>query len=151
MSVKKIVLGVLAALAVLIGGILLVAALQPTDFLVTRSASMAAPPARVFQQVNSFHAWEAWSPWAKLDLNAKAFFEGPESGVGAQFTWNDLLGEALESLKMSVHSAPGGHANPQAESVYDAMNRAGLLGCLKGPPDLSSNPAYLEGFGGHGR
>ena len=105
MSVKKIVIGVFAALAVLIGGILLVAAMQPTDFLVTRSTSMAAPPARVFQQVNNFHAWEAWSPWAKLDPNAKAFFEGPESGVGAQFTWsgNDKVGEGTQTI---VESKP---------------------------------------------
>lgn len=105
MPVKKIVIGVLAASAVLIGGVLLVAAMQPTDFLVTRSASMAAPPARVFQQVNNFHAWEAWSPWAKLDPNAKAFFEGPESGVGAQFTWsgNDKVGEGTQTI---VESKP---------------------------------------------
>jgi hypothetical protein len=37
------------------------------------------------------------------------------------------------------------------ESFYDAASRLGLLGCVDGgPPDLSTNPKYLEGFGGNG-
>jgi len=103
MSAKKIVISVLAVPAVLLGGFLLVAAMQPEDFVVTRSATMAAPPARVFPEVNSFHAWEAWSPWAKLDPNAKAIFEGPESGEGAKFTWsgNDKVGEGTQTIVLS--------------------------------------------------
>lgn len=105
MSVKKIVISVLAMLAVLVGGFLVVVAMQPEDFLVTRSATMAAPPARVFSEVNSFHQWQAWSPWAKLDPNAKTFYEGPEAGVGAQFTWsgNSDVGEGMQTI---VESKP---------------------------------------------
>jgi len=37
------------------------------------------------------------------------------------------------------------------ESVFDVMNRAGLIGCVKGmpntPTDLSTNPKHMEGFG----
>jgi len=29
-------------------------------------------------QVNDFHQWDAWSPWAKLDPDAKITFEGPD-------------------------------------------------------------------------
>ena len=105
MPVKKIVIRVVAVLAVLLGGFLVVVAIQPADFLVTRSATMAAPPARIFPEVNSFHAWEAWSPWAKLDPNAKNVFEGPEAGEGAKFTWsgNDKVGEGTQSI---VESKP---------------------------------------------
>lgn len=105
MTVKKIVISVLAAVAVLLGGFLVVVAMQPADFLVTRSATMAAPPGRVFAEVNNFHQWQAWSPWAHLDPNAKAYFEGPEAGVGAQFTWsgNDKVGEGMQTI---VESKP---------------------------------------------
>ena len=65
-----------------------VVALQPADFRVSRSAVMAAPPAEVFAQVNDFHAWQAWSPWAKLDPQAKATFEGPESGKARNSAWD---------------------------------------------------------------
>ena len=62
--------------------------MRPEDFKVTRSASIAATPAALFEQVNDFHKWEAWSPWAKLDPNCKNTYEGPTSGVGAAFAWS---------------------------------------------------------------
>lgn len=80
----KILLGIAAFLAILA----VVIATRPSDYSVTRSATFAAPPATVFAQVNDFHAWEAWSPWAKLDPNAKTTFEGPTSGEGAKFSWD---------------------------------------------------------------
>jgi len=34
------------------------------------------------------------------------------------------------------------------ESCYDIAMRLGIIGCVKGgPPDLSTNPKYLEGLG----
>ncbi len=34
------------------------------------------------------------------------------------------------------------------ESFYDAAMRSGLIGCVEGgPPDLATNPKYMEGFG----
>jgi hypothetical protein len=33
-------------------------------------------------------------------------------------------------------------------SLYERLARKGLIGCLTGgPPDLSTNPDYMEGFG----
>ena len=38
--------------------------------------------------------------------------------------------------------------NEQVETCYDVFKKAGLIGCYKGgPPDLSTNPKYMEGFG----
>ena len=39
--------------------------------------------------MNDFHKWDAWSPWAKLDPNATATFEGEPAGKGP-----DLAGPA---------------------------------------------------------
>jgi uncharacterized protein YndB with AHSA1/START domain len=79
---------VLAALAAIIAVLVVIISLQPSDFRVARSAAMAAPPAKVFDQVNNFHNWEAWSPWAKLDPAAKSSFDGPTSGEGAYYSWD---------------------------------------------------------------
>jgi hypothetical protein len=81
---KKILIAVAAIIAVF----LIVVALQPSEFKVERSATISAPPAAVFEQVNDFHKWEAWSPWAKLDPNAKVTFEGPPAGTGTIMTWS---------------------------------------------------------------
>jgi hypothetical protein len=98
---------ILVALLVVIAGIIAAfASKQPEDFQVSRSATMAAPPAVVFEQVNDFHNWDAWSPWAKLDPNSKVTFEGPSSGAGATFKWsgNSKVGEGKQTI---VESRPG--------------------------------------------
>ncbi len=75
-------------LIVAIGGVVIAAAMQPDEFRVTRSIVVSAPPAVVFPHYNDLHRWDAWSPWAKKDPDAKATFEGPEAGVGSSFSWD---------------------------------------------------------------
>ncbi len=79
--------------------------MQPTEFRIARSATMSATPEVVFAQVNDFHAWQAWSPWAKKDPNAKASYEGPGAGPGAVFHWagNEDVGEGSMTI---VESEP---------------------------------------------
>lgn len=93
----------LLVLVVLVVGFAGVVAMQPADYKIERSTTINAPPSVVFAQVNDFHNWEAWSPWAKLDPNAKNSFEGPSSGVGAIFKWsgNDKVGEGKMTLTES--------------------------------------------------
>jgi hypothetical protein len=96
---KKIALVFVGLVVVLV----VVIALQPASYTVTRSATIAAPPERVFAQVNDFHAWNAWSPWAKLDPNCKYTFGGATSGEGATWAWagNDQVGEGKLTITES--------------------------------------------------
>lgn len=86
---------VLSVLLVIVSAFAVVVARSPGDFRIERSASMAAPPERVFAQVNDFQAWEAWSPWAKTDPAMKQSYEGAPAGEGAVYTWkgNSRAGE----------------------------------------------------------
>lgn len=97
---KYILLG-LAAVVVLF---LIVAAFQPGDFRVSRTATIAAPAPAVFEQINDLQKWNAWSPWAKLDPNVKNTFEGPPSSVGASFAWagNSQVGEGKMTITESL-------------------------------------------------
>ena len=97
--VKKILIGLAAVILVLV----IVVALQPSEFRVSRTALIGAPPATVFAQVNDFHKWNDWSPWAKIDPAAKYGFEGSASGVGAVFTWsgNNEVGEGRMTITAS--------------------------------------------------
>jgi len=92
---KKAFLIVLGSIAALIALFAVVVAMQPSEYSVERSATMAAPPDAVFGHVNDFRRWNDWSPWAKLDPNAENSFEGPDEGEGAIFRWsgNDEVGE----------------------------------------------------------
>ncbi len=100
--IKKI-LAVIAVIAIIIAAFAVYVALQPTEFRIERTATIAAAPADVFAQVNDFHKWEAWSPWAKLDPQAKVTFEGAPAGQGAVFTWsgNSDVGEGRMTLAES--------------------------------------------------
>jgi hypothetical protein len=94
---------ILIALAVLAAAFAGFVALQPSEFRVERTAMIAAPAADVFAHVNDLHKWDAWSPWAKLDPNAKVGFEGAAAGKGAAFTWsgNDSVGEGRMTISES--------------------------------------------------
>jgi len=94
---------ILIVLAVLIIVFVIIVALRPDEFVVTRSASIPAPPAVVFAQVNDLHNWQAWSPWARLDPAAKNSFEGPPAGTGAIFRWagNKQVGEGSMTITES--------------------------------------------------
>ena len=85
---------ILIVLAVLCVGLYVAISLQRT-FSVRRSATMAAPPAKVFAKVNDLAAWDAWSPWKKLDPNPKKTMSIPSTGKGATFAWvgNKEIGE----------------------------------------------------------
>ena len=85
----------LIALAVIVVVFIVVVAMQPAEFRVVRSATMSAPASDVFAQVNDFHNWAAWSPWAKLDPAMKQTYEGAPAGTGAIYTWagNNKVGE----------------------------------------------------------
>lgn len=97
---------VLAAIFVFLVALVGMIEMQPDTFRLERSRQMAAPPEAVFAQVNDFHNWQAWSPWAKLDPNAKNTYSGAESGEGAQFAWegNDEVGAGQMTITESKPS-----------------------------------------------
>ncbi len=75
-------------------------ALQRSDYRVESSTTIAASPAKVFAQVNDFHNFEAWSPWAELDPDATMTYSGPEAGKGATAAWagNDQVGAGTMTI-----------------------------------------------------
>jgi uncharacterized protein YndB with AHSA1/START domain len=91
---------ILLTLAAIVVGLVIVIAMQPADFRVERSATIPGPPEEVFAQVNDFHAWKEWSPWAKLDPQSKETYEGSAAGTGAIFKWsgNNEVGEGMMTL-----------------------------------------------------
>jgi uncharacterized protein YndB with AHSA1/START domain len=80
-------LPILLALAFIAILFIIIVAGQPDKFIVLRSTKISAPPEKIFPHVNDLHNWNAWSPWAKLDSNAKNSFEGAASGTGAAMAW----------------------------------------------------------------
>ena len=98
--IKKILLGLVAIVAV----ILIAGVFQSDTYRVERSLTIAAPAAALFPQINDLRQSQVWSPWMKLDPNAKYTFEGPANGVGASNAWagNSQVGEGRQTIIAST-------------------------------------------------
>ena len=84
-----------------------------------------------------------------------------ERGLSVErFLAEELAGDPPASPSPTPEASPPdiGAADPYdpakvpppvpGESAYDAFMRHGAIGCIKGgPPDVATNPKYLEGFG----
>ena len=99
----KVLLGVAAAIVLIVGILAVIVAMQPSEFRIERSTTIAAPAPLVFAQVNDFHKWDAWSPWAKLDPDVKNSYEGAPAGQGAMLAWagNSKVGEGRMTITES--------------------------------------------------
>jgi hypothetical protein len=60
-------------------------ALRPAAFRIERRTTIAAPASSIFAHINDFHRWSAWSPYEKMDPNARKSYSGAAAGVGASF------------------------------------------------------------------
>jgi uncharacterized protein YndB with AHSA1/START domain len=112
--IKKIILGVLALIVLAVVGFCAVVAMQPADFKIVRTATIAAPPEKVFEHVNDFNKWDNWSPWAKIDPAMKKEISGAPSGKGAIYYWkgNDEVGEGRMTI---TESHPSSHVKIDLE------------------------------------
>lgn len=84
----KVFAYIAAVLVVVVAGILVYAATRPDTFRVQRSASIKAPPDKIFAMINDLHGWSAWSPYEKKDPAMKRTFSGASSGKGAVYEWD---------------------------------------------------------------
>jgi len=98
--IKLIVLVV----ALVILAILILASFKPDSFRVERSATILAPPEKVFAYINDLHSWAAWSPWEKLDPNLKRTYSANTIGTGASYEWqgNRKVGRGRMTIGESV-------------------------------------------------
>lgn len=104
MKPNKVLIGLAAVFLIFIGAVLM----QPAQYRVERSITIAAPPAAVYPWVADFKKFDQWSPWEKLDPAMKKTFSGPDTGVGSRYEWsgNDDVGTG----SMTVTAAKEGES-----------------------------------------
>jgi uncharacterized protein YndB with AHSA1/START domain len=95
---------VLGIIVVLLAGLLGYAASKPDSFRIERSATINAPPEKVFNLINDFHNWASWSPWEKLDPAMTKTHSGTASGLGAVYEWegNKKVGKGRMEITEAV-------------------------------------------------
>jgi uncharacterized protein YndB with AHSA1/START domain len=98
------IIGVIVIL--LIAGVLLHAANKPDSFRVERSASIQAPPERIFPLIDDLRAFNTWNPFAKKDPNLKGRYSGPPSGKGAGYAFDGNRDVGTGSIEILESSSP---------------------------------------------
>ena len=86
---------IIIAIVILIAALLVYAATKPDTFRVERTASIKAPPEKIFPYLNDLRKGEAWSPYEKKDPAMKRTFSGAASGKGSvyEFDGNKEIGK----------------------------------------------------------
>ncbi len=97
---KKVLIGLVAVVAL----VCIVGLFLPKTYSLSRSIEIEAPPAKVFELVNSFQNWPKWDPWSGRDKTLKHTYEGT-AGVGHIHRWKgDESGEGTAKI---IKSVPG--------------------------------------------
>lgn len=100
--IKKILL----VLVVLLAALLIYAATLPDTFRVQRSATIKAPPEKVYAMIDDFNAWRAWSPREKLDPAMKRTMSGAPKGKGAVYEWDGDKNVGAGRMEIVESSTP---------------------------------------------
>jgi len=83
----KILAIIVVVVLVVIAGVLIYASPGPDSFRVQRSASIKAPPQKIFPLLGDLKAWAGWSPYEKKDPAMKRSFGPITAGKGATCEW----------------------------------------------------------------
>ncbi len=78
---------ILLAVAAVIAALLIYAATKPDTFRLSRSATIAAPPDKVFALINDLRQFNVWNPFAQADPKAQITYEATTAGVGGAYSW----------------------------------------------------------------
>ena len=81
----EIIFGVIAALVVIVGVILLMASRKPDSFAYARTRRIAASPEALFAMINDLRQMNRWNPYALREKGGKAEYSGAPSGPGQRF------------------------------------------------------------------
>jgi len=110
----RLVKNILIALVMLIVIVAAIGFLLPSKVTVSRSTVIDRPVAQVFPFINDLNKFNEWSPWAKIDPDARMTIEGGP-GAGQKMTWssdNDRVGKGTQEITESVE-------NERVETMLD--------------------------------
>ncbi len=96
---------VLIIVAIAVAALLAYAAFKPDTFRLSRSATVDAPPDKVFALINDLRQFNTWNPFAKLDPQNGITYDAVTVGVGGAYNWQ---GEKSGAGRMQItESVPG--------------------------------------------
>jgi hypothetical protein len=107
-------LSVLVIVAVLAIAFLLYVASKSPKFRIARTATINAPAARVFAEINDLRRFNVWNPFAGSDPTTVIDYNGLASGVGAAYAWTSS-GRAGTGRMAVTQSTPNAEVGMRLE------------------------------------
>jgi len=123
-------------IALLVAAVLIYAGTKPDTFTLQRSATIGAPPDKVFALINDVKAFNTWNPFARKDPAAKLQYQGAakymtETGQAYIFSiamlskrWFDGLPPDLQGIVMATAKQAGAEAIPWSLDFLVAQRKA---------------------------
>ena len=98
------VVRILIIAAILIAGVLILAATKSDTIHIQRSIEINALPEKIFALISDFHNWSRWAPQDREDPTLKRTYSGSASGEGAVSDWigSGNAGNGQMSITKSV-------------------------------------------------
>ncbi len=93
-------------IALMIIGIFVFAWTKPNTISIQRVADIKATPEQIFELINNFRNWPAWSPQDKSDCTMKRTFGETASGQGATSEWTSKGRAGTGRMEMIESIAP---------------------------------------------
>lgn len=107
----------------LIALVLIYTATRPDTFHVSRSIDIKAAPEKIFDFINDFRQWQAWTPYNK-DPAMKRTYGGTAIGKGATYAWegNKEVGKGEIAI---TDTTPPGSVELELHMIepFEARNR----------------------------
>lgn len=97
---------ILFLLLVITIGFAIYIAVQPSDFDVSRTRSIQAPAAVIYDNVSDYKNWPAWSSWIEKNPETKVTFPDKTSGIGSSYSWED--DDGIGSMTTTAVNPPNG-------------------------------------------
>lgn len=95
----KILIGIVAVIAVLIGIFAIIPAFIDEDVSFTRSIEINKPVALVYGVVKNFEYYQQWNAWSQSDTNAVNELTGTAGEVGSKMSW---VGEIVGTGSLTI-------------------------------------------------
>ncbi|MBC2845589.1 SRPBCC family protein [Winogradskyella flava] len=80
---------ILLLLLVLVIGFSIYIAVQPNSFEVTRTKTINAPQAVIYNNIIDFKNWESWNSWVEENPETKIMLSEQTKGIGGSYSWED--------------------------------------------------------------
>jgi len=92
----------LLALVVILAGLAIYAAVQPSSYEVKRTRIIDVPNEFAYTNVSDYKNWEAWGPWLEEDPTMTFEYGEVTQGEGASYSWDGKDGKGRQTMTSAV-------------------------------------------------